>query len=261
MSDKKKDLSDPRINYRNDWVAKHGERKDAANAKSNQAQGKKIGRVKDADGGKVKTVDEHLIEGKEREGKPMAEKVREHKPLASQKDTKDIHLKSSTSLTEPETAKQNLKGASKANDFGKEKPPSNDMFRGSGGRGGTPTMSEPDEILKKKNEVINPEDILSKKKMEKPFEVAMNVVQKPVKSSSFMASLDAKIQKVSKNEAKNNHQKSPQEPYKPKQKGILAEIEKKVEAVKIAAASKSAQKLPKQEVAKQAPVKPIKRGR
>lgn len=158
--EEKKDISDPRINYRTDWAEKHGERKEAANEKSNQAQGEKVERVRDAESGKVKTVKEHLLEGKEREGKTFTDRVGKKEPVHSKKGISEPHLKSTTALTDPETAKQNLKDASKAKNFGKETPPS----RGGGFRGGgSPMMREPDEILKEKHKNTNPEDILSKK--------------------------------------------------------------------------------------------------
>ena len=100
-------------------------------------------------------------------------------------------------------------------------------------------------------------------KGEKPFEVAMNVSHPEQKKSSFMASLDAQVDKLNKNKEKEKGDKQKTEPEIKKQygKGILAEIERKVEAVKKSQMKKSSQKLPNKEVAKQAPIKPIKRGR
>lgn len=72
--EEKKDISDPRINYRTDWAEKHGERKEAANEKSNQAQGKKVERVRDAESGKMKSFEKLIEEGKEREGKTFTDR-------------------------------------------------------------------------------------------------------------------------------------------------------------------------------------------
>lgn len=172
----KKDKSDPRINYRDDWAETHGSRKEAANEKSNQAKGEKIERIRDADGGKIKTLNDHLIEGEEQKGKTFADRVGKKEAILPREKIKDPHLQSSTALTHPEEAKQNLKGADKARNIGKPTTPSRGgSFRG----GGAPQIDEPDEILKKKSRALNPEDILSRQKGEKSFEVAVNAERNP----------------------------------------------------------------------------------
>ncbi len=172
----KKDKSDPRINYRDDWAEIHGSRKEAANEKSNQAKGEKIERIRDADGGKIKKLNDHLIEGEEQKGKTFAEQVGKKEPIYSRKPPSKDHLKSSTALTHPEEAKQNFKRATEPRTNVK----SNSPMRGGGFRGGgAPQIDEPDEILKKKGKALNPEDILSMQKGEKPFEVALNEEKKP----------------------------------------------------------------------------------
>jgi hypothetical protein len=294
--EEKKDLSDPRINYRDDWAETHGERNEAANEKSNQAKGEKIERIRDADGGKVKSVQTHLEEGKMREGKKFSEKVGKAEILKEQpkniivdklKQVDDVpakpkmqqqgliprdnnlHLKSTTALTDPEPTKQKLNDAFKAKNFGKETPPS----RGGGIRGGgSPMMREPDEILKEKHKTTNPEDILSQKKVDKPFEVATNMKdkvqpeqkkqesqpQQAQHKSSFLKSLDTKIQEQVSKQGKSQSEKSIAEKPIQKHEGIISKLEKKVEAVKKATAEKP--KAPKTEIAKLAP-KPIIKGR
>lgn len=271
MSDEeKKDISDPRINYRNDWAEKHGERNEAANEKSNQAQGKKVERVRDAESGKVKSFEKLIEEGKEQKGKTFADRVGKKEPVHSKKGITDPHLKSTTALTDPETAKQNLKDASKAQNFGKENPPSRGGFRG----GGSPMMREPDEILKEKHKNTNPEDILSHKKTEKPFEIAMNTTEKvqpeqqkqesqPQQAkhkSSLKASLDAKVQELIKKQEKAPAEITVAETVIPKREGIKAEIARKVEELKKSPAEKSNQKTPKPEKTT-APPKPILKDR
>lgn len=186
--EEKKDNSASWINYRTDHAEQQIEReKKAANEDANKAKGQIKAGIGDATGGDVKNPKQHIKEGKEREGKSFAEKYLESKKPqtrlleAKEKkqitvDKKDLHLKSTTALTDPETAKQNLKDASKAKNFGKETPPSRGGFRG----GGSPMMREPDEVIKEKHKTTNPEDILSKKSEEKSFLLAMNEEKKPV---------------------------------------------------------------------------------
>ncbi|MCW5921439.1 MAG: hypothetical protein KIS77_03790 [Saprospiraceae bacterium] len=286
--EEKKDISDPRINYRTDWAETHGERREPANEKSNQAKGEKIERVRDADGGKVKSVEQILQEGKKQEGKLFKERIGKAETLKPPKEVmtdklveqnkgvpsepkkktqalfhgdKDLHLKSTTALTDPETAKQNLKDASKAKNFGKETPPS----RGGGFRGGgSPMMREPDEILKEKHKNTNPEDILSQKDKKPavtlPQQKQESQPQQAKHKSSFMASLDAKIQEQVGKQDKAQPEKPVAEKPVPKREGIISKIEKKVDAVKKATAEQPKPKAPKTEIAKVAP-KPIIKGR
>lgn len=169
--EEKKDNSAPWINYRTDHAEQQLERgKKAANEDVNKAKGQIKAEVGDATGGDIKNPKEHIKKGKEREGKSFAEKyVKQKTPqtrlleIDEKKqvlgDKKDLHLKSTSALTDPETAKQQLKDATKAKNFGKETPPSRGGFRG----GGSPMMREPDETLKEKHKNTNPEDILSQK--------------------------------------------------------------------------------------------------
>lgn len=161
--------------------------KEAANEKSNKAHGLQRGAIGDETAGSVKDLSQLKKAAAEQIGKTAVEKyVKEKAPqtrllrVDEQKqisiDKKDIHLKSTTALTDPDTAKQNLKDASKAKNFGKETPPS----RGGGFRGGgSPMMREPDEILKEKNKNTNPEDILSKKSKGGSILLAMNEEHTP----------------------------------------------------------------------------------
>lgn len=281
MSDEKNETDKPQT-----WVEKLESDRAAANEKTNKEHGLQLGGIGDESGGTVNNLSEVKKKGEERQGKTFVERLKPQteprapdpqiQKLGEVKEVevgkKNIHLKSTTALTDPEAARQNLNDASKAKDFGKEAaPPSKGGFRGgSGGRGGSaPTPREPAEILKEKNDVISPEDILSKKATEKPFEIAMkgfpvavNEPNTPSKKSSFMTTLDAQIDKAVKNQVmKDGQQQTKPEPQQPKQKGVMAEIEKKVAAVKKSGGNKPAQKLPNQEVAQQRPIKPIKRGR
>jgi hypothetical protein len=167
MSDEeKKDISDPQINYRTDHAEQEVRKKEAANAKTNKAKGIKPAEIGDATGGEVRSQKEHLIEGKERKGKSMAERfVKGKKPSSTLSEikevneistvNKDLHLKSTTSLTDPETAKQNLKGTSKLGNTGTKTP----TFRG---RGGAPITKDPSEIIREKQKLDTPNDIISK---------------------------------------------------------------------------------------------------
>lgn len=279
--EEKKDLSDPRINYRDDWANTHGERNEAANEKSNQAQGEKIERVRDADGGKVKSVEQILQEGKQQEGKPFTERIGKAETLKPPKEVtieklveqnkgvpsepkkktqalfrgdKDLHLKSTTALTDPEPVKQKLNDAFKAKNLGKETQPSRGGFRG----GGSPMMREPDEILKEKHKNTNPEDILSQKDKKPiitpPQQEQKSQPQQTKHRSSFMASLSAKIEEQGKKQEKGE---KPIEPT-PKREGIIAKLEKKVEEVKKSTAEKPASKEAKIEIAKSTPKPPTK---
>lgn len=173
-NEEKKDIpSTQLVNQEQSQIAK---RKISVNEDSNKAHGRAKGEIRDETGGFRKNLKDLTKEVEAKKDMSAVEKYTGRKPV-EKADTKDLHLKSSTSLTEPETARQNLKGASKANDFGKEKPPSNNMFRGSGGRGGAPTMSEPDEILKKKHDVINPNDILSQQKPQQQQQKSAGKIQ------------------------------------------------------------------------------------
>lgn len=253
--------------------------REAANEKSNQAHGLKREGIGDETGGSVKNLSELKKEAEVQKGKTAVEKyaksktpqprlleVKEKKQIAG--DKKNLHLKSTTALTDPETAKQNLKDTSKAQNFGKEKLPSRGGFRG----GGSPVMREPEEVIKEKHKTTNPEDILSQKKGGKPFEVANaqgknqpeqkkqeSQPQQAQHKSSFKASLDAKVQERVKKQEKVRTEKSVVETEIPKG-GIKAEIAKKLEELKKSTAEKSATKGPKIEIAKLAP-KPIIKGR
>jgi len=207
--EEKKDNSDPNINYRTDWAETHAVRKEAANEKSNQARGQKLERVRDAEGGKIKSVETHLIEGEERKEKTMAERVSKAEPIQSKKPIKDLHLKSTSALTDPETAKQNIKGADKARNFGKKTSPARGGFRG-----GAPMFNEPNEIIKEKHKPVNPGDILSKKSKEKPFLLAMNDEKKPVITNHEQKQ---KPHQQFKEEPKSQH-KAAQENLEQKQK-------------------------------------------
>lgn len=171
--EEKKDNSAWWINYRTDHAERELEReKKSANDETNKAKGKIKAEIGDESGGKRKSIKELVKEAEERKKLSAVEKYTGRKP-----DSKDIHLKSTSALTDPETAKQNLKDASKAKNFGKETSPS----RGGGYRGGgSPMMREPDEVIKEKHKTTNPEDILSKKSKEKSFLLAMNEEKKPV---------------------------------------------------------------------------------
>ena len=206
--------------------------KEAANEKSNKAHGLERGAIRDETAGSVKDLSQLKKEAAEQRGKTAVEKyVKEKTPqtrllrVDEQKqipiDKKDIHLKSTTALTDPETAKQNLKNASKAQNFGKENPPSRGGFRG----GGSPMMREPDEILKEKHKNTNPEDILSQKDknpaITAPQQKQQSQPQQAKHRSSFMASLDAKIQEQVSKQDKAQPEKSVVEKPVPKHKGII----------------------------------------
>lgn len=282
MSDEeKKDNSAPWINYRTDNAQRELEKqKQAVNEDVKKAKVRELGGIGDESSGSVKNLAEMKKEAEAQKGKTAVEKFANKKPADTRligvdevkpvKVEKNIHLKSTTALTDPETAKQNLKDASKAQNFGKETLPSRGGgFRGgSGGRGGGfPMGKEPDEMMQEKDkDVINPKDILSKEKGDKTFEIALNqspakTSETPKKKSSFMASLDAQIDKAIQNKEKSQDQKSKPEPEKQKGKGILAEIEKKVEAAEKSGVKKSEQKRPDKEVTKQTQIKPTKNGK
>lgn len=192
--DEKKDNSAPWINYRTDNAERElSRRRKAANEDSNKAKGYKQAEIGDAAGGEVKTQKEIIKEGEERKGKNFREKyTKTPDPRLLEKevtkeaifDKKDLHLKSSSALTEPETAKQNLDRATKLKPITNEPHPSRGNFRGgtSGRGGGFPMMREPDEMLKEKekDEGIDPKDILSKKAKKENLITAMNSDKKPV---------------------------------------------------------------------------------
>lgn len=189
MSDEKNGTDKPQT-----WAEKLGGGEAAANEKTNKGRGLSLGRIGDESSGAVNSVSDLKKERGEQQGKTFVERLT--KPRAPNPQIQDlgevkeveagkknIHLKSTTALTDPEAARQNLNEASKAKDFGKETtPPSKGGFRGgsSGRGGGAPMTREPDEILKEKNDVISPEDILSKKGRDNSFFQAMNEEKKPV---------------------------------------------------------------------------------
>jgi len=144
---------------------------------------------------------------------------------------------------------------------------------GSSGRGGATITKEPDEILKEKQDAVNPEEPLSHKKGEKPLEVANaqdknqpeqkkqeSQPQQAQHKSSFLKSLDAKIQEQVSKQGKPQTEKSVAEKPAPKREGIISKIEKKIEEVKKSTAEKPKTKTPKIEIAKTSP-KPIIKGR
>lgn len=175
----KKDNSAPWINYRTDHAEEQlaRERK-SANEDANKAKGLKQAEIGDALGGEVKTQKQILKAGVESQGKAFAEKYLEGKTPESRIkemevtkeavfDKKDLHLKSTTTLTDPDTVKQNLKSISN-----REKSlPENPTFRGGpngrGGGAGGGLFKEPDEILKEKNDALDPKDLLSQKHNDK----------------------------------------------------------------------------------------------
>ena len=184
MSDEKEGADKPQ-----NWIAQVSAEPVAANENTNKEHGLKLGGIGDESGGAVNSLSDVRKKGEEQKGKTFVEK--HSKPRAPNPQIQDlgevkevevgkknIHLKSTTALTDPTTARQNLNDASKAKDFGKETtPPSKGGFRGgsSGRGGGAPMTREPDEILKEKNDVISPEDLLSKKGRDNSFFQAMKI--------------------------------------------------------------------------------------
>jgi len=152
------------INYRTDHAERELARhKKSANEDVNKSKKRGLAEIGDATGGEVKTQEQIRKEGGDRKGKNFVDRVGKKEPIYSRERIKEPHLNSTSSLTDPDAVKQNLKDISNR---GKSLP-ENSTFRGgsngrSGGVGGG-LFKEPDEILKEKNDALDPKDLLSQK--------------------------------------------------------------------------------------------------